>query len=170
MAQEADNPNGLPDPEETLGQRLKAARLNAGWEQSQVAQHLEVHKVTVSKWERDIQTPGADYLLELASFYGVGLRHLLRGDPVTDNVSRGTSAPPTLRERGDPWRALRLAQKYVEIDLIEAGAPEEVTAVVERRFAEFSDSLRKLLALKGKGRRNFPEQDDASGRGRVEGE
>jgi transcriptional regulator with XRE-family HTH domain len=91
LAQEANNPSRLPGEEATLGERLKAARLRAGWEQSQVAKHVEVHKVTVSKWERDVQMPSGDLIFELASFYGVSPEYLLRGQSVTENVSRGTS-------------------------------------------------------------------------------
>jgi transcriptional regulator with XRE-family HTH domain len=77
---------------ETLGTRLKVARTRAGLDQGRVAESLDVHRVTISKWENDVQTPSAEYLDQLADLYGVASRDLLRGIEVTDVVSR--EAPP----------------------------------------------------------------------------
>ena len=125
----------------TLGQRLKAAREAANLSQGDVAQALDVHSVTVSKWEREVQRPSADFLDRLAELYKVPSRDLLRGerltddgDAVTENVSRGTGEAwepnPSLRAVV-PARVYEVAIAYCR-RLSAAGLPREEVEEAER--------------------------------------
>lgn len=63
---------------ETLGDRIKKSRLNAGFKtQGQVAAKLNVIRQTISHWENGTRTPDAESLSKLADLFGVTTDYLL---------------------------------------------------------------------------------------------
>lgn len=56
---------------------LKAARVNAGYTQRQVAQKLKVSKDTVSNWERGKSFPDVLILQEIENLYGVSYKDII---------------------------------------------------------------------------------------------
>lgn len=56
---------------------LKAARVNAGYTQRQVAQKLKVSKDTVSNWERGKSFPDVVILQEIENLYGVSYKDII---------------------------------------------------------------------------------------------
>lgn len=63
---------------ETLGDRIKKSRINAGYKtQSQVADRLSVIRQTISHWENGTRTPDAESLSKLADLFGVTTDYLL---------------------------------------------------------------------------------------------
>ncbi|CAN5922609.1 hypothetical protein BH11GEM2_BH11GEM2_37700 [soil metagenome] len=141
------------EPEESLGSRLKAARVDARLQQAQFAEDLGVHSVTVSKWERDVQRPAATYLDRMAELYDVETRDLLRGESLTEVVSRDTfeetwTPNPALRSLL-PDRAYSVAIGYCrrleaarvpadEIDVLERLLIDNRFGVRDRRIKELS--------------------------------
>lgn len=56
---------------DSLGKRLRHARVEAGLQQTEVAQKVGVSRVAVSDWERDVSEPKAENLTLLAKLFGV---------------------------------------------------------------------------------------------------
>lgn len=60
-----------------IGARFKLARMYRGLRQADLAEALGVHDITVSKWERGIQTPDADVIYRMCMLLGVSSDFLL---------------------------------------------------------------------------------------------
>jgi transcriptional regulator with XRE-family HTH domain len=67
----------------TFGQRLRRARLAKGLTQDEVARHLGIRRVNVTKWESDDYMPGTRRIGALAAVLEVSEDWLLsdKGDP-----------------------------------------------------------------------------------------
>lgn len=63
-----------------IGRYLQDLRKEKGYTQEQLAEHLNVARRTVSRWETGSNMPDLDILIELSDFYNVGLRDLLDGE------------------------------------------------------------------------------------------
>ena len=62
----------------SLGEVLKSHRTECGMTQEFVAEHLDVSRQTVSKWETGVNEPGTSNLLRLAKLFGVPADALLK--------------------------------------------------------------------------------------------
>ncbi len=80
--------NWYSEQNATFGDRLAAARENAGMSQKDLARKVGVKTSTMRNWEDDIAEPRANRLATLCGILGVSLRWLLTGEG--DDV-----APPT---------------------------------------------------------------------------
>ena len=69
---------------ETLGQRIRRLRKKLGLSQEELAEKVNVHAVTVSKWETEEQTPKTLILKRLAAALKVSEEELLNGAPEQD--------------------------------------------------------------------------------------
>lgn len=49
-----------------MGQRIRQARRDKGWSQSQLAQRIGAHPTSVSDWERGINAPSSRHLIAIA--------------------------------------------------------------------------------------------------------
>ena len=67
----------------TLAEKLKKAREQAGYSQSQVAEKLNISRQAVSRWENGRAYPDIDNLVLLSEMYGVSTDELLK-DKVED--------------------------------------------------------------------------------------
>lgn len=56
--------------EETLGMRLRAARIIAGATQQQVAEAVGLHRQTIGRYERDLVVSDTGILVVLARYFG----------------------------------------------------------------------------------------------------
>ena len=56
---------------------LKAARINAGLKQREVASALNVNVTTVGRWENYISPPSADKIDGLCNLYGVSYDNVI---------------------------------------------------------------------------------------------
>ena len=61
----------------TTGQRIKAARQQAGLTQIELAEKLEIPYQSIGQWERDTRKPKQETLLKIAKALGVHLRDLV---------------------------------------------------------------------------------------------
>ena len=75
MIESADN---LGELKKILGERVRAARLQAGMTQRQLGEQVGVSNVSISDWERGISQPSITLLWQLASTLGVSMGSLLR--------------------------------------------------------------------------------------------
>ena len=62
----------------TLGETIKAYRMERNMTQEFVAESLGVSRQAVSKWEKGTSDPSTSNLLALAKLYGVSAEELLR--------------------------------------------------------------------------------------------
>jgi HTH-type transcriptional regulator, cell division transcriptional repressor len=77
---EADSTNWYADPRATLGDRITAAREQAGISQAEAARRLGVRTATMQAWEADASEPRANRLQMLSGLLGVSLRWLMTGE------------------------------------------------------------------------------------------
>lgn len=77
----------------TTGQRIKAARIDAGLTQSALADMLDIPYQSIGQWERDLRNPKKETLQRIAFALKVPLRSLLGDDfhdhPASPYLSSG---------------------------------------------------------------------------------
>lgn len=106
----------------TFGDRLAAAREEAGLAQDDLARQLGIRLDTLRKWEEDRSEPRANRLSMIAGVLNVSIMWLLTGDGVgVDSGSDVTLQPDAML--GGELRALRadLMRALAKIDRLEAG-------------------------------------------------
>ena len=62
-----------------IAKRIKSARENAGYSQSEVAELLGITRQAISKWENGWGYPDIDNLIRLSDIYKITLDDLLKG-------------------------------------------------------------------------------------------
>ncbi len=78
----------------TLGERLKKLR-EKKYTQEELAEKMNVHSVTISKWETGAQIPHGSRISELAQILGTTPGYLLGN---TDNPDKDSAPAPVLPE------------------------------------------------------------------------
>jgi len=63
-----------------IGNFIRELRKEKGFTQEQLAEHFNVARRTVSRWETGSNMPDLDILIKMSDFYGVDLRELLDGE------------------------------------------------------------------------------------------
>nr|WP_181715934.1 helix-turn-helix transcriptional regulator [Carnobacterium sp.]QJS06083.1 transcriptional regulator, XRE family [Carnobacterium sp.] len=61
-----------------LGEKLKNSRINKGFSQGNVAEHLNISRQSISKWENGNSYPDLDNLVRLSEYYEVSIDELLK--------------------------------------------------------------------------------------------
>lgn len=73
----------------TLGEKIKAARKQAGLSQEQLAEKMSVSRSAVAKWETDKGLPDIDNLKAISQFLNVSIDYLLAdGEPLPEIVTK----------------------------------------------------------------------------------
>ena len=72
-----------------FARRLIALRKKAGLRQEDVANMLQIHRTTYTKYETDVTTPDPAGLLRLATLFGVSVDHLVGREPSEDVPREG---------------------------------------------------------------------------------
>ena len=80
----------------SLGEELKARRLQCKMTQEFVADALGVSRQAVSKWENGIVDPSTSNLLSLAKLYGLSAEELLQNVDPTQNMKSNTKEDANL--------------------------------------------------------------------------
>lgn len=81
----------------TTGQRIKAARIKAGYTQSQLARELNIPYQSIGQWERDLRNPKQDSLIKIAKVLGVHLRDLIDAS-MWEEFDRNVNTEPLRKE------------------------------------------------------------------------
>lgn len=63
-------PERYPKQLSTLGDHLRARRIELGMLQSQVADEIGVHELTITNWERNESRPAVNYMPAIIGFLG----------------------------------------------------------------------------------------------------
>ncbi len=73
-----------------IGRFLRELRTARGLTQEQLAQVVGVSNRSVSRWETGVNLPDLDILIELADYYEVDLRDILRGERKREEMDQET--------------------------------------------------------------------------------
>ncbi len=112
-----------------FGERLKNLRRAAGITQQQLADRLNVHLQTVSKWERGLFEPDYSMLGELAAVLGVPLERLVGGEEFGEVYSGRFSAELSGRALASARRIKGQSQEEVAAA---AGVSADIVSKWER--------------------------------------
>jgi transcriptional regulator with XRE-family HTH domain len=117
----------------TFGSRLRKIREERFLSQRQLAEGVGIETVQISRYERGIALPGADTLLDLATFLRIGAGELLAGEEASNSTE-----PPihdiSLLERFRDLEKLDRKDRQMIIDLIDAViASRQIEQVTARR-------------------------------------
>lgn len=97
------------DDAATFGDRLAAAREEAGLTQAALARNIGVRTSLISGWENDLKEPRANRLQMLSGLLGVSLSWLLTGEgDGPEPPGDSTSLPPDVKDLLAEMRLLRV--------------------------------------------------------------
>lgn len=117
----------------TFGARLRKIREERFLSQRQLAEGVGIETVQISRYERGIALPGADTLLDLATFLRIGAGEFL----VSEEASNRTELPIhdiSLLERFRDLEKLGRKDRQMIIDLIDVViASRQIEQVTARR-------------------------------------
>ena len=106
----------------TFGEKLKKARLEAGYTQEELASKLTISRAAVAKWESDRGMPDVSNLKALAEALNVSVDFLLDdGEPIDLSV---TKKPIDLRKYGDQGKLSRLKKLGIKERIIREEYPD----------------------------------------------
>jgi transcriptional regulator with XRE-family HTH domain len=69
----------------TFGEKLKKARIEAGYTQNELANKLTVSRAAIAKWESDLSFPDVNSLPKLAEIFGVSVDELMQNKVAPQN-------------------------------------------------------------------------------------
>lgn len=83
----------------TLGKRICKLRTERKVSQELLAEHMDVSRQAVSKWENDISSPDTNNLIRLAEFFDVSVEYLATGKVRQENlfITHDSVLPPIMR-------------------------------------------------------------------------
>lgn len=115
----------------TLGEKIRKLR-EGKYTQEELAEKMNVHNITISKWENGIQEPHSKRVAELARILGTSTAYLL-GD--TDNPAPDEGVNAHVRQQSTQERNTNVATITLDNGKkVEAPATPEGYAFLERMF------------------------------------
>ena len=135
-----------------INMNLKNLRNHHGYTQEDVAEHLQVSRQAVAKWEKGESMPDIENCMALAKLYNVTIDNLVN----FDDAGTGLNVPPkgkhffgavTVGERGQiviPKKARDVFQIKPGHTLIVVGDDERGLAIVPENYMKNFFNLSKL--------------------------
>jgi transcriptional regulator with XRE-family HTH domain len=106
----------------TFGEKLKKARMEAGYTQNELANKLAVSRAAIAKWESDRGMPDVTNLKAIAEALSVSMDYLL-DDGSTLDFSE-TKKPIDLAKYGDGKKLSRLKKAEIKEQIIREEYPD----------------------------------------------
>lgn len=134
-----------------IGERLKMARALAGLNQRELASRAGVSAMAISKYERNLMTPGSDVLLMLARALNVKAEFLLRPRSVTFSALsfRKRYSLPARQAKVIVAQAQDWLERYLEIEAIVGDELRfEMPENVNRNVSSLNDAERLAVDLR----------------------
>ncbi|WP_050613912.1 helix-turn-helix domain-containing protein [Bacillus testis] len=141
-----------------INMNIKQLRMHHQLTQEEVANHLNVSRQVVAKWEKGESTPDIQYCIELAKLYNVTLDNLVK----YEGEVAGLGVPPkgkhffgiaTLGERGQiviPKKARDLFNFHAGDKLIIVGDEDRGLAIIpEQMMNSFFHMVKSSFDLEG---------------------
>lgn len=142
--------------DETLGQRLKRARIQAGMSQLQLAEAAGRTKQAISKIENDwVGSPAVSTMSPVAAALGVTLEWLMSG--------KGTERPRDISPDAEDWADIRGVRQAAALG--DGAVPDEYAETHKLKFRRDSLARKhlnpsKLAVIYGKGDSMAPTIED----------
>ena len=135
----------------SFGEKLKKARMEAGYTQEELAGKLAVSRAAIAKWESDRGMPDIGNLKVLAATLGVSIDYLLDDGSSLDLTV--TKKAIDLRKYGDTGRLSRLKKVGIKEKIIRDEYPDAqitgltVTKIKNSKNESIADAAIGLFAL-----------------------
>lgn len=138
---------GWEDSMDTLGQRLRALRAQAGYTQGEVAKLLKIARPTYANYEADRYEPDMDLLAKLARLFDTSLEFLATGQgPTEADGEHGQTLGDWRQIAQQLARALEMGQEAARLYAEAAKMREEnERARIDKVDAVLQDNLRRLI-------------------------
>lgn len=94
----------LPRPPSSMGERIRAARRNAGLTQKDIADRFSIQATAVTQWESNRSVPEPRRMGELASILGVSLDYLVSGKETATVATQDRELEEMLPNAAHPSR------------------------------------------------------------------
>lgn len=115
----------------TFGDRVAAAREQAGMTQAQLAKRLGLRQTTLRGWEDDVSEPRANRLSMLAGVLNVSMRWLINGE------GPGILSPQDAEPGSEDTAAIMAELRSLRADLL---AKAEQVGRLEKRLRRTADA------------------------------
>lgn len=133
-----------------IGERLKMARKMAGMSQQDLGEKAGVSRMSISKYERDINVPRSQVLLELAKALDVKIEYLLR--PVEVSLStpmfRKRTALPKKEENKILERTRDWVERYLQVEALFSDASQFSEPQIKRPIHSLVDVEEAAIQLR----------------------
>ena len=104
----------------SIGERIKSARMMAGQSQRKLADLADISPMAISKYERDLDTPGSSVLLRLAKALNVKIEYFFRSTTITlsepayrSKASLSTNEGSSIIEQVQEW-----LERYIDVEAL----------------------------------------------------
>ena len=125
----------------TFGEKLKNARLEAGYTQEELAERLTVSRAAIAKWESDRGMPDVANLKALAGVLNVSTDYLLDdGNPIDLSV---TKKAIDLRKYGDQGKLSRLKKVRIKEKIVRDEYPD--TRIIRLTVTRIKNTRRETI-------------------------
>jgi transcriptional regulator with XRE-family HTH domain len=126
----------------TFGEKLKKARMEAGYTQNELANKLTVSRAAIAKWETDRGMPDVANLKAIAEALSVSMDYLLDDGSVLDFSE--TKKPIDLTKYGDGKKLSRLKKVEIKEQIIREEYPD--AEIIRLTLAGMKNSKRETIA------------------------
>lgn len=107
--------------QKAIGSFLKKLRKEKQLTQAELAEIMNVSDKTVSRWERGSNMPDISMIIELADFYDVGIKEILKGEERSENMDKDVKETAIMvadYESNEKKKILILQQVFAWLGLI----------------------------------------------------
>jgi transcriptional regulator with XRE-family HTH domain len=126
----------------TFGEKLKKARIEAGYTQNELANKLTVSRAAIAKWESDRGMPDVTNLKAIAEALSVSIDYLLDDGSVLDFSV--TNKPIDLTKYGDSQKLSRLKKVEIKEQIIRQEYPD--AEIIRLTVTEIKNSKGESIA------------------------
>lgn len=133
-----------------IGERLKMARKMAGMSQQELGERAGVSRMSISKYERDINVPKSQVLIKLAKALDVKIEYLLRPVEVrlSEPMFRKRTALPKKKEYQILEKTRDWVERYLEVEALFNDTPQYSKPHIENTILEMADVEEAALQLR----------------------
>jgi transcriptional regulator with XRE-family HTH domain len=126
----------------TFGEKLKKARMEAGYTQNELANKLSVSRAAIAKWESDRGMPDVTNLKAIAEVLSVSIDYLLDAGNVLDFSV--TNKAIDLTKYGDSQKLSRLKKVEIKEQIIRNEYPD--AEILRLTVTKIKNSRRETVA------------------------
>jgi Zn-dependent peptidase ImmA (M78 family)/DNA-binding XRE family transcriptional regulator len=133
-----------------IGERLKMARKMNGLSQQELGEKAGVSRMSISKYERDINVPRSQVLIKLAQALDVKIEYLLRPVEVhlSEPVFRKRTALPKKQEYKILERTRDWVERYLHVEALFRASPAFIRPDIDNEIHRMEDVEEAALQLR----------------------